>query len=87
MPTLAIVSPAPADQPVFEATFPQALSGKHNIVEQLVLNSSLDVLDETVRRVGIRRIGSPIEGGLGWAVLTFAVCGQFDLRAMCSQLI
>jgi hypothetical protein len=56
MPTLAIVSPAPEDQPVFEATFPQALSGKHNIVEQLVLNSSLDVLDETVRKSVLRHI-------------------------------
>lgn len=46
MPTLAIVSPSPADRPVFEATFPAALSGKHNIVEQLVLNAALDMLDE-----------------------------------------
>jgi trafficking protein particle complex subunit 2 len=48
MPTLAIVSPSPADRPVFEATFPQALSGKHNVIEQLVLNSSLDMLDEAM---------------------------------------
>lgn len=48
MPTLAIVSPSPADRPVFEATFPHALSGKHNILEQLVLNASLDMLDEAM---------------------------------------
>lgn len=49
MPTLAIVSPPPGDVPLFEVTYPQALSGKHNIIEQLVLNSSLDMLEETVR--------------------------------------
>ncbi|CDF35916.1 unnamed protein product [Chondrus crispus] len=44
MPTLAIVSPN--DRPVFEATFPQAFAGKHVVVEQLVLHSSLDMVDE-----------------------------------------
>lgn len=48
MPTLAIVSPPPDDRPIFEATFPQAVVGKHNIIEQLVLNSSLDMVDEAV---------------------------------------
>lgn len=47
MPTLAIVSPD--DRPVFEATFPQAFAGKHVVVEQLVLHSSLDMVDEKVR--------------------------------------
>lgn len=47
MPTLAIVSPD--DKPVFEATFPQAFAGKHAVVEQLVLHSSLDMVDEKVR--------------------------------------
>lgn len=47
MPTLAIVSPN--DRPVFEATFPQAFAGKHVVVEQLVLHSSLDMVDEKVR--------------------------------------
>jgi trafficking protein particle complex subunit 2 len=46
MPTLAIVSPSPADRPVYEATFPAAQSGRHNILEQLVLNAALDMLDE-----------------------------------------
>lgn len=46
MPTLAIVSPD--DRPVFEATFPQAFAGKHVVVEQLVLHSSLDMVDEKV---------------------------------------
>lgn len=47
MPTLAIV--APDDTPIFEATFPQAVAGKHMVVEQLVLHSSLDMVDEKVR--------------------------------------
>lgn len=47
MPTLAIVSPD--DKPVFEATFPQAFTGKHAVVEQLFLHSSLDMVDEKVR--------------------------------------
>lgn len=44
MPTLAIVSPE--DNPIFEASFPQAFAGKHVVVEQLVLHSSLDMVDE-----------------------------------------
>jgi len=46
MPTLAIVSPD--DRPVFEATFPQAFSGKQLGLEQMVLHSSLDMVDEKV---------------------------------------
>lgn len=47
MPTLAIV--APDDRPVYEASFPQAYPGKKPVVEQLVLHSSLDMVDEKVR--------------------------------------
>ena len=46
MPTLAIV--APDDRPVYESTFPQVYSGKHVVIEQLVLHSSLDMVDEKV---------------------------------------
>lgn len=46
MPTLAII--APDDRPVFEITFPQAHSANNVVVEQLVLHSSLDVVDEKV---------------------------------------
>lgn len=46
MPTLAVV--APDDRPVFEASFPQAPSGSIAVVEQLVLYSSLDMVDEKV---------------------------------------
>lgn len=46
MPTLAIV--APDDRPVFEASFPQPRTGTSAVVEQLVLHSSLDMVDEKV---------------------------------------
>lgn len=44
MPTLCIVSPN--DRPVYEATFPQSFSGKHVVVEHLVLHSALDMVDD-----------------------------------------
>lgn len=44
MPTLAIV--APDDRPVFESSFPQPHTGVNAVVEQLVLHSSLDMVDE-----------------------------------------
>lgn len=50
MPTLAIV--APDDRPVYEGTFPQAQAGKQAVVEQLVLHSSLDMVDEKVSFIG-----------------------------------
>lgn len=46
MPTLAIV--APDDRPVFEVSFPQTSSASIAVVEQLVLYSSLDMVDEKV---------------------------------------
>lgn len=46
MPTVTIVSPE--DRPVYEASFPQALSGKQVVLEQIVLHSSLDMVDEKV---------------------------------------
>lgn len=49
MPTLVLV--APDDRPVFEASFPQPHTGVNAVVEQLVLHSSLDVVDEKVRPV------------------------------------
>lgn len=45
MPTVAIVSPPPTDRPVYTSSFP-ALTGRNNLVEQLVLHAALDMLDE-----------------------------------------
>ncbi|PXF47582.1 Trafficking protein particle complex subunit 2 [Gracilariopsis chorda] len=44
MPTVTIVSPE--DRPIYEASFPQALSGRQAVLEQIVLHSSLDMVDE-----------------------------------------
>lgn len=56
MPTLAII--APDDRPVFEITFPQAHSASNIVVEQLVLHSSLDVVDEKVRASRLRQLSN-----------------------------
>lgn len=45
MPTVSIISPPPTDRPVYTSSFP-ALTGRHNLVEQLVLHAALDMLDE-----------------------------------------
>lgn len=46
MPMLAIVSPH--DNPVYQTTFSQVNAGKNATLEQLVLHSSLDMVDEKV---------------------------------------